>query len=95
MGVGRLYDDEPSRKLNLPYDIPANEFMNLEGRNISGSRNWAVWMDDALDRYLCRQAGQDIRKHVCATYVLMEDETPSVIGFYTLAATSVRLHDLR
>jgi len=51
MGVGRLYEDDSSRKLNLPYDVPANEFMNLEGRKISGSRNWAVWMDEALDRY--------------------------------------------
>ena len=51
MGVARLYEDDPAKKLNLPYDVPANEFMNLEGRKISGSRNWAVWMDDALDRY--------------------------------------------
>ncbi len=51
LGVTRLYEDDPTKKLNLPYDVPANEFMNLEGRKISGSRNWAVWMDDALDRY--------------------------------------------
>ncbi|HET90553.1 MAG TPA: methionine--tRNA ligase [Chloroflexi bacterium] len=51
MGVGRLYEDDPSKTLNLPYDVPANEFMNLEGQKIAGSRNWAVWMDEALDRY--------------------------------------------
>jgi len=51
MGVERLYEDEPSVKLNLPYDVPANEYMNMEGQKISGSRNWAVWMDEALDRY--------------------------------------------
>jgi methionyl-tRNA synthetase len=51
MGVVRLYEDDPTKKLNLPYDVPANEFMNLEGKKISGSRNWAVWMDEALDRY--------------------------------------------
>jgi methionyl-tRNA synthetase len=51
LGVERLYDDGPSTKLNLPYDVPANEFMNLEGQGMSGSRNWAVWMDEALDRY--------------------------------------------
>jgi len=51
MGVERLYEDDPSKRLNLPYDVPANEFMNLEGRGMSGSRNWAVWMDEALDRY--------------------------------------------
>lgn len=37
--------------LTLPYDIPANEFMNLEGQKISGSRNWAVWGLDFLTRY--------------------------------------------
>jgi len=51
LGVQRLYEDDASQKLNLPYDVPANEFMNLEGRKISGSRKWAVWMDDVLDRY--------------------------------------------
>lgn len=38
-------------KLNVPYDVPANQFMNLEGQKISGSRNWAVWGRDALTRY--------------------------------------------
>ncbi|NLE99759.1 MAG: methionine--tRNA ligase [Anaerolineales bacterium] len=51
LGVERLYEDDPEAALNLPYDVPANEFMNLEGQKISGSRNWAVWMDDVLDRY--------------------------------------------
>ena len=37
--------------LNLPYDIPANEFLTLEGRQLSTSRNWAVWLPDYLERY--------------------------------------------
>jgi methionyl-tRNA synthetase len=37
--------------LVLPYDVPANEFMNLEGQKISGSRNWAVFARDFLSRY--------------------------------------------
>ena len=37
--------------LNLPYDIPANEFLNMEGRQLSTSRNWAVWLPDYLERY--------------------------------------------
>ncbi|MGB8984730.1 MAG: methionine--tRNA ligase [Anaerolineales bacterium] len=37
--------------LTVPYDVPANQFMNLEGQKISGSRNWAVWGRDALTRY--------------------------------------------
>jgi methionyl-tRNA synthetase len=40
-----------ARPLTLPYDVPANQFMNLEGQKISGSRNWAVWGRDALTRY--------------------------------------------
>jgi methionyl-tRNA synthetase len=51
MGVKRLYEDDPARQLNLPYDVPATEWMTLERQKISGSRNWAVWMDEALDRY--------------------------------------------
>ena len=37
--------------LSLPYDIPANEFLNLEGAQFSTSRNWAVWLPDYLERY--------------------------------------------
>ncbi len=37
--------------LNLPYDVPANEFLTLEGRKISTSRNWAVWVPDYLARH--------------------------------------------
>ncbi len=37
--------------LNLPYDVPANEFLSLENRKFSTSQNWAVWVPDFLDRY--------------------------------------------
>ena len=37
--------------LNLPYNVPANEYLNLEGLKLSTSRNWAVWLPDYLDRY--------------------------------------------
>jgi methionyl-tRNA synthetase len=33
----------------LPSNIPANEFLNIEGQKISTSRNWAVWVDEYLD----------------------------------------------
>ena len=36
---------------HLPYDVPANEYLTLEGRKISSSRNWAVWAPDYLSRY--------------------------------------------
>jgi len=33
---------------NLPTNVPANQFMNLEGDKISTSRNWAIWVNDYL-----------------------------------------------
>jgi methionyl-tRNA synthetase len=37
--------------LNLPYDVPANEFLNLESRKFSTSQNWAAWVPDYLEKY--------------------------------------------
>jgi methionyl-tRNA synthetase len=48
---GKLFEGQDGKRLMLPYDVPANEFLNLEGRKISGSRNWAVWGLDFLSRY--------------------------------------------
>lgn len=35
----------------LPHDIPANEFMNLEGQKISTSHNWAIWVDEFTEKF--------------------------------------------
>lgn len=46
------------KKLNgyiLPQNVPANEFLNLEGRKISTSRNWAVWLHEYLLDFPNRQ----------------------------------------
>ncbi|HAV78583.1 MAG TPA: methionine--tRNA ligase [Anaerolineae bacterium] len=54
MGVGSAFMEIFTGEeipLTLPYDVPANQFMNLEKQKISGSRNWAVWGRDALTRY--------------------------------------------
>ncbi len=55
IGVGDSFDakmgNNDPKPLVLPYDVPANEFMNLEGKKLSGSKNWAVWGLDSLDRY--------------------------------------------
>ena len=37
--------------LALPEDVPANEFLNLEGYQLSTSRNWAVWAPEYLANY--------------------------------------------
>ena len=51
IGVERLYEEDPGKRLNLPYDVPANEFMNIEGRQFSKSRGLAIWLPDYLDRF--------------------------------------------
>jgi methionyl-tRNA synthetase len=46
---------------NLPDNVPANEFLNLEGDKISTSRNWAIW----LNEYLVDMPGkQDVLRYV-------------------------------
>jgi methionyl-tRNA synthetase len=37
--------------LNLPYDVPANEFLTIEGKKLSTSRGRAIWLHDYLERY--------------------------------------------
>ncbi len=39
------------RGLNLPYDVPANEFLNIEDKKISTSRRWTIDLPDFLSRY--------------------------------------------
>jgi len=39
----------------LPDNVPANEFMNLEGDKISTSRNWAVWLHEYLEEFPGRE----------------------------------------
>ncbi len=39
---------EQDREYVLPNDVPANEYLNLEGQKISTSRNWAIWVEDYL-----------------------------------------------
>ncbi|MCO6452759.1 MAG: methionine--tRNA ligase [Caldilineales bacterium] len=39
------------RGLNLPYDVPANEYLNIEDKKISTSRRWSIDLPDFLSRY--------------------------------------------
>ena len=48
---GKLYEEEDGKTFVLPHDVPANEFMNMEDKKISGSKNWGVWGLDFLSRY--------------------------------------------
>lgn len=47
----KIFEGKAGKPLNLPYDVPANEFLNMEDKKISGSRNWGVWGLDFLSRY--------------------------------------------
>jgi len=35
----------------LPKNVPANEFLNLEGRKLSTSKGWAVWLEEYLEEF--------------------------------------------
>ena len=45
----------------LPENVPANEFLNLEGQKISTSKNWAVWLHEYLDEF---PEQQDVLRYV-------------------------------
>ena len=48
----------------LPENVPANEFLNLEGEKISTSQNWAVWLHEYLDEF---PGKEDVLRYVlCA-----------------------------
>ena len=49
----------------LPKNVPANEFLNLEGKKLSTSRNWAIWLHEYLENF----PGQEdvLRYALCAT----------------------------
>lgn len=45
----------------LPHNVPANEFLNLEGQKISTSKNWAVWLHEYLQDFPQKQ---DVLRYV-------------------------------
>ncbi|MFA6826575.1 MAG: methionine--tRNA ligase, partial [Bacteroidales bacterium] len=49
----------------LPENVPANEFLNLEGEKISTSRNWAVWLHEYLDEFPGKE--DVLRYTLCST----------------------------
>ena len=51
-------------KYILPTNVPANEFLNLEGDKISTSRNWAVWLHEYLQEFSGKQ--DVLRYALCA-----------------------------
>jgi methionyl-tRNA synthetase len=70
---GKTYD----APLQLPHDVPANEFMNIEGQKFSKSRNWAIWLPDILERY----QPDAVRYYVAATFPESADADYAWDGF--------------
>ncbi len=77
MGVDGIYNDGDDTPLQLPYDVPANEFMNIEGKQFSKSRNWAIWAPDVLERY----QADAVRYYVAMTFPEKADSDFSWEGF--------------
>jgi methionyl-tRNA synthetase len=50
---------------NLPVNVPANEFLNLEGEKLSTSKNWAIWLHEYLQDFKDQQ--DSLRYVLCAT----------------------------
>ncbi len=48
----------------LPHNVPANEFLNLEGKKISTSKNWAVWLNEYIADFPNKQ---DVLRYVLCT----------------------------
>ncbi len=55
--------DADGAPLNLPYDVPANQFMNIGGQKASTSRMTAVFIPDIMDRF----DPDAMRYYLCAT----------------------------
>jgi methionyl-tRNA synthetase len=51
VAIGQLYCDECETDLNLPYDVPANEYLNFKGTKLSKSRGAAVDVPYFLSKY--------------------------------------------
>ncbi|MCL4238271.1 MAG: methionine--tRNA ligase [Anaerolineae bacterium] len=79
MGIDGLYAADGDGPISLPYDVPANEFMNIEGQQFSKSRNWAIWVPDILDRY----DPDPIRYYIAMTFPESRDSDWSWDGFIT------------
>jgi methionyl-tRNA synthetase len=51
----------------LPDNVPANEFLNLEGEKLSTSRGWAVWLHEYLEEFADERHTADLLRYALAT----------------------------
>jgi len=79
LGINGIYNPGSEIPLSLPYDVPANEFMNIEGKQFSKSRNWAIWVPDILDRY----QADAVRYYIAAMFPESKDADFAWDGFFS------------
>lgn len=63
----------------LPFNVPANQFMNLEGRKISTSKNWAVWVNDYVEEFEGRE--DELRYYMIKNMPELKDSEFTWKGF--------------
>lgn len=56
----------------LPHNIPANEFLNLENKKISTSKNWAIWVHEYLKEFPNKE---DVLRYVLITNIPEEKDS--------------------
>lgn len=78
-----------------PIPAPALQFHEIEPLRAKHDKLRASFSCgvEALDRYLKQQAGQDARRRVAVTYVLVSRDG-RLAGYYTLSSTNIRVDDL-
>lgn len=65
----------------LPKNVPANEFLKLEGQKLSTSRNWAIWLHEYLKDF---EGQQDVLRYVlCSTAPESKDTDFTWLDFQT------------
>ncbi|MDZ4756657.1 MAG: methionine--tRNA ligase [Bacteroidota bacterium] len=79
------YNSTGGKQYLLPENVPANEFLNLEGDKISTSRNWAVWLHEYLEDFPNRN--DELRYYLTAIAPESKD-SDFTWGGYQLAVNS-------
>lgn len=51
LGMTGIYNEGDDTPMSLPYDVPANQYLNLEDRKLSKSRKWFIPMPELLDTF--------------------------------------------
>ena len=66
----------------------------IELLNRSHRRDHFDCGEESLNEFLSRYARQNDKKDISRTYVLLDDDSPDIVGFYTLCSGSVSFHSL-